>query len=398
MFKHASIIPLIGGETIGSEQAYGTRPEYLLSYTPFQNHDQHIINWYDKEVPYYLIDKGENAPYKVDIIASVCPCAGLSQLSHGYGDSNRNNDWLITSAKYVLGELKPKVYWGENAPGLAGTIGTNIRESIRSIGEQNGYTMSLYRTKSLLHGLSQVRERAFYFFWKDTRTPLLNYYKKPYEKIEDTILNAKGNSQQEVINSKKPSADPYYIFTLNEIHNGISHAEFCKTVEPGNARNSDVLSYIERMGVSWDTLANWMRANGYEKEYHKNLERKKKLEAGGAIMKRGTIIPKEYIGAFVGQYPTMLMHPVYDRYITYREAMTIMGLPDSFELIDAKKNVNHICQNVPVQTARDMATEVMAYLDGKRQMINSNYTFQYNHRQMHETRNASSADLSSFMD
>jgi pyruvate/2-oxoglutarate/acetoin dehydrogenase E1 component len=31
------------------------------------------------------------------------------------------------------------------------------------IAKKNGYTMSVYRTKSLFHGISQVRERAFYF-------------------------------------------------------------------------------------------------------------------------------------------------------------------------------------------------------------------------------------------
>ena len=60
------------------------------------------------------------------------------------------NGWKET-ANYILGEYKPKVFWGENAPGFAGKIGKTVREELRIIGKKNGYTMSVYRTKSLLH-------------------------------------------------------------------------------------------------------------------------------------------------------------------------------------------------------------------------------------------------------
>ena len=42
------------------------------------------------------------------------------------------------------------------------------------------------------------------------------------------------------------------------------------------------------------------------------------------------------------------------------------------------KNYNHICQNVPFQTARDMAVEVQACLNRKRDMIETKYLFQNN--------------------
>jgi hypothetical protein len=78
----------------------------------------------------------------------------------------------------------------------------------------------------------------------------------------------------------------------------------------------------------------------------------------------------------------MLAHPTQDRYINYREAMTIMGMPQDFELVGASpRNANMICQNVPVQTATDMATEVVAYLKGERKMLNTDYIVQYNHSQ-----------------
>ena len=64
--------------------------------------------------------------------------------------------------------------------------------------------------------------------------------------------------------------------------------------------------------------------------------------------------------------------------------MAIMGLPNDFELLNPKKSANHICQNVPVQTARDMATEVKKYLEGKLQMVDTDYVVQYNHQQKND--------------
>jgi site-specific DNA-cytosine methylase len=383
--KHATIIPLIGGETLGSERAFGTRPEYFLSYEAFWGNDRHIVNYYNNEVPYYVLDKNDKPHTKVDVIGSVCPCAGLSQMSHGFGDHNENNKWLIETTKYVLGEMKPEVYWGENAPGFAGKIGDTIRTQMYNIGRDNGYSMTVYRTRSLLHGVPQVRERSFYFFWKGDKTPQLNYYDRPHKSIEQTILNARGNTLQEPINPKTPSKDPFYRYILEELNGGMTHREFSAQLEPGRARGNDTFAYIEKSGKNYREVAEWMTKNGYEREAASCVRKHDKLAAGGSIMRRGTVVPKDYIGAFVGHYPTCLTHPVEDRYITYREGLTIMGHPDTFELLEPSMNTkNHICQNVPVQTAEDMATEVREYLLGNRKMFDSTYTFQYNYTKTHE--------------
>lgn len=382
MYSHASIVPLIGGESIGATRAHGQPPDYFLSYKAFEANDSHIRNYY-KDTPYIVLDEGGKAPHKVDVVHTVCPCAGLSTLSAGFGDDNQNNKWMVETANYVLGDLQPRVFWGENAPGFAGKIGANIRNQLRKIGKDNGYTMSVYRTKSLLHGLPQVRERSFYFFWKDDKVPLMNWYQRPYTTIEDLILGVKSNFQTEVINKKKPTDNPYYRYLLEELHGGISHEEFAKLQDSESVRNSTVLTHIERE-KNYLEVAEWMEKNGYDKEVEKCKYRYEKLKAGGSIMRRTTIVPRDHIGAFVGHYPSSLAHPVEDRYINYREAMSIMGLPEDFELLNPKKSANHICQNVPVQTATDMATEVVAYLNGERKMVDTDFIIQYNHNQKAE--------------
>jgi site-specific DNA-cytosine methylase len=385
--KHATIIPLIGGEAIASTNVFGDRPDYIMTYSPFAANERHLLNYWNHEVPYHVLDDGGRHPHSVDVVSSVCPCAGLSMLSHGFGDHNVNNRWMLESARYVLGDVRPAVFWGENAPGLAGKIGTNIREQLIAIGRELGYTMTFYRTKSLLHGVPQVRERTFYFFWRGDRTPLLNYYSRQYTPIEDVFTSVTSNFQMEPINPKTPSEDPYYRYLLEVVYGGITHREFFDArTDSGGVAAIDAKSLIERAGHSYETIGAWMGKNGYPREVERCARMGAKLASGKNIMRRGTIVPKGYIGAFVGHYPTCLTHPYEDRYVTYREAMTIMGLPSDFELLDPERSTNHICQNVPVRTAEDMATEVLAVLNDERPWVDSDLVFQYNTSRTHEIR------------
>jgi site-specific DNA-cytosine methylase len=395
---HATIIPLIGGEAIASTNVFGSRPDYILTYDAFKNNESHLLNYWNNEVPYYVLDKGDRHPHTVDVVSSVCPCAGLSLFSTGFGDDNPNNQWMIKSAEYVLGEVKPRVFWGENAPGLAGKIGDTVRKQLIEIGLKHGYSMTLYRTKSLLHGVPQVRERTFYFFWQGKQVPMLNYYFRPYTRIEDIILGVKSNSQMQPINNKKPTDDPYYRYLLEVIHGGITHRQHFDILDTEKiaTRYLDAKSMIEHHGHTYKQVGEWMGKQGFMKEVEKCDRMFNKLADGGNIMRRGTIVPKDHIGAFVGHYPMMLTHPHEDRYITYREALTIMGMPADYELLNPSKSYNHICQNVPVQTATDMATEVKEYLEGKRSMVDARLMFQYNHDKTHEIMSDENSSLEAF--
>ena len=200
-FSVTHFIPLVGPFVMGIDQLQGEfdiDEKYIFSFPAFENNQQHIVpNFPEKEITYLPEDLlpdydqpgwekidtyknyiKEQGIQPTDVLLAVPPCAGLSMMSHGYGDDNDNNKWMVETANLILGEYKPKVFWGENAPGFAGKIGKNIREQLKQIGKDNGYTMSVYRTRSLLHGVPQVRERSFYFFWKDTNghVPIFNYY------------------------------------------------------------------------------------------------------------------------------------------------------------------------------------------------------------------------------
>ena len=114
--------------------------------------------------------------------------------------------------------------------------------------------------------------------------------------------------------------------------------------------------------------------------------------SGGNVMRKTTEIPQDYIGAFVGHLPLFLTHPTEDRYLTLRECMEIMYLPHDFQLLNEKK-WNHICQNVPIKTAEDMMNQVVKYLEGKLDTINTSYILQDNKRRLWEaeTKNATAS-------
>ena len=392
--KHASIVPLIGGETIGQIAVFGNKPDYLLSYSPFSNNDSHLVN-YLKDVPYILLDKGGKHPHSVDVVNAVCPCAGLSSLSPSANSEAAANDWMTTTAKYVLEEMKPQVFWGENAPRFAGEMGKPVVSKLHAIARENGYSMSIYRTKSLLHGLSQVRERSFYFFWKGDSVPLFRYYDKQRQPIEDLFKAINNNStQQDVTNRKIPSKDdPYYRYVLEVMHHGMTHKQFQEKL----VKSADVMHYIEENEHNYRMVKTFFEKEGYSKLASKMDAIQDKLDAGGNIMRRSSYIPKDYIGAFVGHLPISMTHPTEDRYLTYRECMTVMGLPQDFELLNPSKNLNHVCQNVPVGTATDMATEIKASLDGKRDMIKTSLLYQFNPQKRYEIREIERSNLESFM-
>ena len=386
--NYASIVPLIGGETIAMENVFGKRPEYILSYSDFKANDSQLLNYYNHTIPYLLLDQGGLAPSGVDVVNTVCPCAGLSSLSPTSSGDSTTNDWMVKSAEYVLESIQPTVFWGENAPRLASKMGEPVVRQLREIGKRNGYVFSIYKTKSILHGLSQVRDRTFYFFWKGNHVPVFDYYKRDYVRIEDQIRSSATNEPdpmfEQVNNKQKPSDNPYYQYVLEEMHGGISHIEFFKQID----KTTNPLHYIEDKGVSYKDVGVWMAERGHQKLAEKCNYMFDKLSAGGNIMRKMTEIGKDHIGAFVGHFPHSLCHPDEDRYINTREALDIMKMPKDFILQGGVKNLNMICQNVPVTTAMDMAENVKGFLGGDLETIEAEFMLQDNKTQSYKVEKA----------
>jgi site-specific DNA-cytosine methylase len=389
-FTQAAIVPLIGGIVLGQQNVFGKRPEYLLSFSPFANNDSQLRNYYNNEVPYYLIDEDKDAVSKikhVDVVASCCPCAGLSSLSMTSNASNPINDWMYKSTEFVLKNVKPEVLWGENAPRLASNMGRPVVAKLRAIGKEYGYTFSLFKTKSRIHGLSQLRERSFYFFWKGDKVPFFDWFKveSPISSADDILSVPRDPNDpmsQILTNPKTPSTDyPFYTYLLEVTGYAGNHAGYIKSLK----KSIQVLDEIENVGKTYDDCAKWMRKHGHERELARSERMYKKLKSGGGVIRKYLELPSfsDAIGAFVGHYPTMLTHPTEDRFLTVRECLHMMRMPKDFQLLNPKKCLNHICQNVPVSTAEFPARMVKEYLEGKKKCdhITDGFLIQDNIRQ-----------------
>ena len=129
----------------------------------------------------------------VDYINSVCPCAGLSMLNRskangvGRGSDAAMNKWMYESADYVLRNIKPKVMWGENAPGLFSPTGLGVVDKLRKLGSAYGYSFSIVKTNTELHGIPQRRIRTFYFFWNTPTVPILQWKAKPCKTLSEYL-------------------------------------------------------------------------------------------------------------------------------------------------------------------------------------------------------------------
>lgn len=392
--NYASIVPLIGGSTIAMQNVFNQRPDYMMTYDGFQDNEKHLINYYNNEVPYYNLSEGKQPTHNVDVVNTVCPCAGLSSLSVSASSTNEANDWMLTSAEYVLGTVKPKVFWGENAPRLASKMGEPVVEKLRKVAYKNGYTFSLLQTKSLLHGLSQTRDRSFYFFWKDSKVPLFDYIHEAPGNIAEDIRSVEYNTEDPMsalTNTKTPSDNPFYRYVLEAIEGGITHKQFSDKI----TKSCNVMDYIEEH-TNYRVVSEWMEANGFEREAKRCLTMYQKLKAGGNIMRKNIEIPSDKIGAFVGHLPTMLTHPDEDRFLTVREALYIMRMPSDFELLDPKRTLNHICQNVPVTTAEFVCKQISKYLNGSIDLVDTDFLIQDNRKKAIKYQK-NSVQLDSFM-
>ena len=395
MTSYASIVPLIGGETIAMQNVLGKKPEYILSYEGFEANDNHLLEYYKNTVPYHIIKDNQLPDVKsVDIVNTVCPCAGLSSLNPTSSSESATNDWMRISANYILGTISPKVFWGENAPRLASKMGEPVVKDLRNIARKHGYTFSIFKTKSILHGLSQVRDRTFYFFWKGDKIPHFEYIKRDHQTIEDAIrsVGRDPNDPMNILaNDSKPTENPYYAYTLYRLNK--THKQFQEYID----RTTNPLEWIHNHD-SFLKASEWMKEKGYEREADKMIRKHNKLESGGNIMWHNIEIPKDYIGAFVGHRPTCLTHPDEDRFLTIRECLSIMKLPNDFILQGGRKNLNHICQNVPVTTAQDMAENVVAFVEGRldNQLMMQDYVIQDNKNRRILNEN-SSVQLDEFM-
>lgn len=375
--RYAAIVPLIGGMVFGAEKATGKRPDYILSYPAFKGNDS-MLTSYMPEVPYHVLDPETNATdqvlNRVDFVSALCPCAGLSQLNNGKkrGADAPQNDWMYKSAEYVLENMKPRVFWGENAPGLYGPIGAPVVDKLKEIGDRHGYSLSLVKTTTMLHGVPQNRPRSFYFFWDSPTVPMMNWYKREMPTIVDYLSQMPYDDPEEIqARTRELQDDPLYIWLKRE------YGDWRKFMRVYKGSMMDV---IISSGKGKDYV-DWVREN-YPNHEKKAAHALFKRENGMGFWDSSPFLPGDYTGAFTGARMNAI-HPVEDRIVTRRELMHFMGLPHDME-VPVQDHMGRVFQNVPSNTAADWTREVVKYINGELPMTEEKFMKQNNLNQQIE--------------
>jgi site-specific DNA-cytosine methylase len=384
---YASIVPLIGGETLGVMQALnGQLPEYLLSYAPFTNNDSHFVNYLREkkswEGDYIHLDVIENyVPKQVDVVNAVCPCAGLSSLSTTSSADAAVNDWLYTTADYVLKQIKPKVFWGENAPRLYSEAGKKVADKLYEIASQHGYSLNLYYTESHLHGLCQKRPRTFYFFTQSEKAPIFNTWRREFVPVEEILKRKilKSDPMNIPITKSDPIDNAWVAYAVYKT----GAKDVADLYNKFEGSTNLIVAADRRLGQNLNEVADWMDAQNRE-DFSKIAIRarsmQKKLDENKGYWGHGVTLLKGLIPSLIGAMPHCAINPFTGKYLTIRDCLRIMGMPDDFNLHgdNPLSKVNHICQNVSPPVAKDMMENVIDFLEGRCDIVSSSYVKQSN--------------------
>lgn len=290
------------------------------------------------------------------------------------------NQWMYDSSRHILENYRPKVLAGENAPALYTKKGVPVAEKLYAIAKEYGYSFSLYKTNTILHGIPQSRDRSFYIFWDSKYAPIMNYYNRERTSFTNFLKEIPENaSQQDDIINPKLLDEPQYRFLQ------------------ARYQTKNVRSIISQRAVTahnfiiknelFDDYVEWVKENGSESDIKSALHAKSKFENGLGIWDSSVHVFSDYMNAVIGRNMADTIHPTEDRSLNVREAMHMMGLPHNFELLGGRKNTHIIAQNVPTCTARDITLECIKFIKGELEFSNVDFLKQNNIKRAIETKN-----------
>ena len=366
-FTWAPLVPLIGGFPVGIEQAFGKPPELIASYPGIVN-DEHYVNYQQnilkRDVQFKTYDPSDDVfEQKINLIVCTPPCAGLSSLNTSknplkQGATGEQNQHMYNCVFTAAKKFDADVIMIENAPALATNKGKAVADKLYDLASELGYTLTLYKTSTHFHGIPQRRDRTFACFFKTKSAVVLEYQKIGHLTLSEFLNTMTKNevNNETIINPTLLEKDVYYNFLVDTNRNP---REFCI-----NANKVTCLNAVHKAGLT-DEVMQYAIESGNEKWIKKVNHYKTKADAGLGVWDDSVHIFDTVINAVIGRNLNDTVHPDHDRSLTYLEALYLMGLPENFELLGGKKNVNHIAQNVPACTTKFMGEQAIKFLNGE---------------------------------
>lgn len=308
-----------------------------------------------------------------------CIGAALSQLNTGTtpeskGSGCQKNEWMYRVFEDGFDKFNADVVVVENAPALFTNKGMEVANKLFDICNQRGYSLTLYKTSTKYHGIPQARDRTFAIGWKSEVAPIMGWYKRDRDnfsehlkKVEDVELH------NDIIINEKLMNEPYYQFIKHKTNRNPREV----VIESGNIT---AFNYVNKSG-QLNEANKWFHETNHELGIKLSEHALKKFAMNKGIWDGSTHIFDDCMNAVIGRNMADSIHPIYDRSLTVREALHMMGFPHDFELLGGRSKINHIAQNVPVPTSRDIHLEIGKFLRGELPMSETNFLRQNNHRE-----------------
>lgn len=374
--------PLAGGMPLGFEEAFGCLPTAIIS-AGFPN-DDHYINYVNniqnKKIPIihmeadYLTFKSEDDEIlynklttNVDVLMHVAVCSGLSAMNasstgtkaRGCPDNEQNqNMYNLTN----LGmRMDAKVVAFENAPAAYTKAGEGTINRLKDFADDFNYSTQLIKTDTLLHGVPQARQRTFIMFYKDTTPPIFEYEHLEYTKLPQYLKEIPKDSLHQDLEIGDINTELYKFVLFHT-----KKDNFLDAIESLPIKPKTVTAFMATEAIGFSIAMEYFKDKN-ERAYNIVKNAKFKKDSGKNYWDSTPYIPfrGDHTNAVVGKHIHLCINPNEERALNVREMMHLMGLPHDFELLEPKKNWNHIAQNVPLKTAKYVGTEIKKHLEGK---------------------------------
>lgn len=420
--KWFAIQPLTGGMYLGAEEAIGNPAEAILSFKGLNDYKLHKLTGEpvscgnEKYLTNYLTSKNRMPNYYIfkdktmfgddviddvnlvneagdsvsvdysdtDLVVAVPVCSGLSTATIAPSSTkNSKNCNMRFIAKYALTNIRPKVFIMENAPALYTNTGAHMRTYFNQLAEQTDYSVVYIKTDTQLHNNCQRRPRTFVMFVRDSSKgcPELTFENKHIDVKE----------------------------FFEEIDKHINNEHFV----PGYDFSRTVLKYFqEKWGDDWKNeyiiyktgIGNIIERNLYDdfinyvnetvtnekqnKSYIHQVDHVRyKVSIGkGFYCDTPFILNGDHTPAAIFKTIPQMYHPTEDRFISYEEALALMGMPYDFTMEPCWAG-HAIGQNVPVKTAKwvvDNALNVINNWEAERKYKDSKVLFANNIKQTYQ--------------
>jgi site-specific DNA-cytosine methylase len=362
-------------DRLRKEQGVDFEDSHVVSYEAFGANESHLHHNYpdlnyttvddymdtntllDQEADAYKQLVQDQGIEPTDIMTAVPPCAGLSMLNAGNrGADNPLNSWMYEAVKWFVAQ-DCGVMIMENAPALATRAGIPVLRTIQKLLKDLGaedVKIHLTKTSTSCHGIPQNRKRTFLYLYRGDSFKLLknqpcdtphikDFLKRPKETVPGTI-----NGQTTYPQYKDGAKDPFLAAFLKLIHESGAYeiiTEKLKEKKPHTVLNTMPI-VLDLFEENPELLAD------YEVLQHNFKKSLYKLSIGKGYWDGSPTFVNESCNAIITKNAFRTVHPVHhDRFLTFRECMDLMGIPDDFELVDYLKTFRHVFQSVPVDTA-----------------------------------------------